>query len=317
MRSTKRWLVACTVALAMVSALPAATYYDGNVTAATLAEQDAVNILDGYTATSNNYQYVGAAAVGGVTFNVINGSTIASNNYFLGHGVGADNCVGLIDGSTFTATYWASVGAADSANPPSQGGDNNSLTIQNGGRLIANGTTNYQYNAIGAGGTTGNAMLVTGAGSLYRAYRILVMHGTGGTLTVENQGMTVVCRADNDGGITVGDTNYVRLANGYVVTGKNLISSEESRIQLWTGSEWAVLSSLDQTQRDALGYAKTQITSEAQFNALTGGLYTDVASTMDFNQANAVYLYAGGIPEPTTMALLSMGGLALLRRRRR
>jgi len=34
-------------------------------------------------------------------------------------------------------------------------------------------------------------------------------------------------------------------------------------------------------------------------------------------EARLVYLYAGAIPEPATLSLLALGGLAMIRRRRR
>jgi hypothetical protein len=233
---------------------------------------------DNSTATNT-----GLSMVGGDTLTIDNGSTLTktANLALIGTYYGADGAavLNISSGGVYEHTQIE----------PGDGG--NAFTLGNTG-----GGTN-QYGVV----------TVTGTGSLMSTLKNMRVGRTGfdtgttiaSTLTIEDGGLVMAEKIEM-GGDTSG-VGYVRIGYGgsLAIEGtKTLgemttVGNGTGELQYWTGSAW---SELTQTVLDN----DDDITLAAGSGALLSG-----------------YTVLTMVPEPATMSLLAIGGIALIRRRRR
>jgi hypothetical protein len=254
----------------------------------------------GYASSNNNNITIenGATASIGSGINIGGGAvgTGGSSNSIV-----INNATATFNGTTYLGDF----------------GSNNSITVSNGGVL----TTVIRVSGGTSSTGTGNNITVTGAGSKWVATTANTLVGSatsgGNTLTAANDGMIQLVSSANTSSavLTMGTAgnNFVQLAGGYLAilgnrTGgggaNNYYNTMITQFQVWNGSAWetGVLG----TNFTRTYYAGT-VDGEALALAATGysglGNYT---------------IFAGGtaIPEPTSIAMLGVAGLALLRRRR-
>ena len=231
------------------------------------------------------------AGYGGIgTMSISDGIAVSSTRGYIGYKSGSTGTV-TIDG---TGSIWANdiefiVGRAG----------NGTMNITNGGTV-----SNNNHSWIGSlSGSTG-VVVVDGAGSAWTNNSNLYAGSKGpATLNITNGGLVSVA-----GTLTI-DPNY----------------DGDSFVNMDTGGMLALLGDADDSigdfltlvsGRDAIRYWDDSIADWADITGATYGAdYTlNYLATGDLAGYTVLTV---GVPEPATMSLLALGGLAILRRKRK
>ncbi len=279
---------------------------------------NAAAIGDATEATSNNatvdgagstwttkYELVVGNSVVGSTLTVTHGGTVSSGSFSVSKSLGSKNNSVLVSGSGSTLSVGGSliVGVA---------GSNNQMSIADGGKLVS-GTSSIGSTSLGYT-TTNNTVLVTGEGSTWTAQDLTIYSGN--SLTVRNGGLMKITAS-----LTLESGAYIELDEGYLawhgdqgLTFQSLI--EAGNFQgLDSSGQWV-------TVTDPGLFNIAFATTSEESGTLTDGLYTDLAGYTVLSVAetdalaaspfSALRISAMGVPEPTTWALLLLGGLLSL-----
>jgi autotransporter family porin len=231
---------------------------------------------------------LGSIATGRGTLEISNGGAASNGgDGYIGYSVGSV-CTAFVDGagSTWTNTGYLCVGEEGTG----------MLNITNGGAVSSSGTA-YLGRQSGSTGTVS----VDGAGSTWANSGSLFVGNTGtGTLAISNGGLVSV-----GGSLTIdtnsGGSSFVDMSLGGQLA---LLGSANNRtdfltlvggggeIRYWDGEAWSNITGAGGSDYSVV--------------AMTGG---------DLDGYSVLTVTA--VPEPATMSLLALGGLALLRRRKK
>jgi hypothetical protein len=286
------------------------------------------NILGGATAetTANTTQYIygpsqilvdgaGSSLTYGTTTSTIvrtrqsgasitiqnHGSMAIAGSLHLGYEATVTNSSVVVDNGTLT------VGAASYIGYIS-GATGNSMSISNGGQV-----THATRVGLGRGGANNNSVTITGAGSIWsltdpttsattsvlRLGENAGSAGTGNTITMASGGALKITNP-NPIFISYTSGNYFQFDGGFLAWNGDQTTTTKianDNVQIWSGSAWVagVLGS----NYTATYYADESAASAAGFSGY--GNYT---------------VFTNVVPEPTTLALLGLGGMMISRRRR-
>lgn len=181
------------------------------------------------------------------------------------------------------------------------------LTVKNGGKVtLVSGRL-----AVGARvGSTNNSLVVTGMNSVVTTHQFNVGYNSAvnGTADIMDKSLLKITDERDTMVSMVGTTNFLRLGGGFVAwitdkTASTSITDAKVKVTQDGGLTW-----VDGT-RDVAGagyWTSTYYATDAEALAATG-----------YEGLGGYTIITGGVPEPTTMALLAIGGIGVLVRRRR
>ncbi len=285
----------------------------------------------GSTWTNGKYFYVGRSGNG--TMNITRGGAVSNVNGHIGMSSGSTGTVN-VDGSGSTWTNSGSVIVGYIGN--------GTLEITDGGVV-----SNYDYGRIASGADSTGTVTVDGSGSTWINSRELQVglygdatlnitnggtvsspyayigerSGSTGAVTVDGSGSTWT----NDGNLFVGSGGNGTLEitdDGLVsVAGTLRIYNQDSFINMSTGGMLAVLGDAGESLVDFMGlidgtdairYWDSSIANWADITGATYGIDYMLDYITEGDLAGHTMLT---VPEPTTLALLTLGGIMLRRRR--
>lgn len=225
------------------------------------------------------------------------------------------------------------------------------LSIRNGGVVTSDGGSSGS--TIGSGGTSTGVVTVDGPGSKWINKNLYVGDNGKGTLSITNAGTVQSDDASIRGSkseatvsgvgsqwitqnIGVGwfaNNNSTLLIEdgGFVASGSSVSTANGGVIQMRTGAALAIQGDADESLADfyqLISYTDNLTywngSTWASLTEATQGVdydltyYDSPINSMigDFDAFGYTVLTVGVVPEPTSLALLGIGGLALTRRRR-
>ena len=256
----------------------------------------------------NQSDFTGAATVGGA------GATLISSEYISVGALGTGS-LDISDGGAVTSA-WGSIGThTDSSGTVTVSGigstwtNSGNLTVSHSGdatmEITDGGTVSNTYCYIGyASGSTG-AVTVRGAGSTWtNSSWLRVGSGGDGTLSITNGGLVSIAGSltidhDRDGG------SFVTMATG----GMLAINRDAA------GSLSSFLAQIGGT--DDIRFWDDSVLDWAHITGATTGEDYTLTYMTEGDLEGYTVLTVTTIPEPATMTLLALGGLAVLSRRSR
>jgi len=243
--------------------------------------------------TSTDILYVGGPYNGSRgMLTVTDGGAVNSLHGFIGYAYASTGAMTVSgEGSTFT-TGTLSLGQAG----------NGTLEIANGG------TVSNNYSSIGYGSSnvyTKGAVTVSGAGSTWSSTGRLTIGWYGdGRAKITDGGLVIAA-----GGLTMddyGDTaSYITMAAGGMLA---LAGDADDSLVDFLGLIEG---------RGAIRYWDDSISDWADITGATAGEDYTLAYVTAGDLASHTVLTVTAVPEPATLSLLTLGGLALVRRRKR
>lgn len=293
---------------------------------------------DPNTWTSGTYAYIGQYNDGTLTIN--SGSAVSDLNAKIGTDA---NSIGMAtvdgNGSTWTNSSALNVGYSG----------NGTLNITNGGAVSAN----YSYIATFIGSTgdvsvDGSSSSWTNSGLLYVGFQgdgtltitnggalsnddgfLGVNVGSPGEVTVDGSGSSWTNNGDlyvgfyGDGTLSITNSGLVSVAGTLTIDAD---MDNDGFINMTTGGMLAILGDVDDSLvnfmniisgTDAIRYWDSSNPGWADITGATNGVDYTLNYIPTGNLAGYTVLTVDNIPEPATMSLLALGGLAIMRRRRR
>jgi T5SS/PEP-CTERM-associated repeat protein len=226
---------------------------------------------------------------GGATLNVSNGGTVTVARLFMGHLASATGQVTLNSGCSITTT--GAIGSGEVW-----------LGYQGSASLNMSGGSFTAVGPLVAGLSTGTGSMVMSAGTVNASAITFGLVGTG-NLTMTGGAMV------SDANFTIGCADYVGSVGDVSLDGGTITADE---LSINSGSK------LDITAGTLIlaGFDLVAVAQYVDAGLLSGYGVSDSAHVLINYNAGLDETYVTAIPEPATVLMLGLGGLALLRRKR-
>ena len=275
------------------------TYIGSNST----ATNNLLNVYGSGVVLSNSTNvYVG---YGGSSNSLVisNGGAVVDSNGYIGYGTNSSNNSVVVTG---TGSIWSNSQTITIGS--TNGGGGNSLTVKDGGAVLASWGIKVQSGTLGGNGTIGGATTITSGGNLTPGFS-----GTG-ALTF-TQGLTLQSGSTTAFQInTSADFTSINILGNNITYGGNLVFN----ILNYTPAAGDIFTLFNMT-----GGA----TYNGDFENVTAGTLSFVDNGGIWSANDGSYLYQfrdstgrltvqtappGSVPEPSTYALFGLGAVGLL-----